>query len=224
MAYSKKMKKVLITGASRGIGFATAKRFLKEGYFVVGTSTSGSVPIKGQNFVSVKLRLDDPKSISSAADEIRQKCKTLDILVNNAGMSLEPDANKMDLGILRKVLEVNLIGLIDFTERILPLMNRGGQIVNISSMMASLSSFDNGICPAYRISKTAVNMYTRTLADRLKDKDITVSSFDPGWVRTDMGGREAPRDPEVPAKEIFELVNSNPESGYFWFEGKKRSW
>jgi NAD(P)-dependent dehydrogenase (short-subunit alcohol dehydrogenase family) len=67
-------------------------------------------------------------------------------------------------------------------------------------------------------------MYTRTLASRLKDRNITVSSFDPGWVKTDMGGKGALREPSEPAEELFELATSKVESGYFWHQGRKKAW
>ena len=67
-------------------------------------------------------------------------------------------------------------------------------------------------------------MYGRTLAFRLEAKNITVSIVDPGWVKTDMGGRGATRDPKLPAKEIFELATSTVPTGRFWYEGKERSW
>lgn len=65
-------------------------------------------------------------------------------------------------------------------------------------------------------------MYLKTLADRLKN--ITVSAFDPGWVKTDMGGPQAPREPEFPAKELYELVTRSHPTGNFWFAGRIRPW
>lgn len=218
------MKKVLITGTSRGIGLALAKKFLEEGWFVIGTSTSGKCPINHKNFDCFTLDLVKKASISNFVKAVQQKYSPIDALVNNAGVALDLDGKKLDLGLLRKTLEVNLFGLVDLTEQLIPNIVSGGRIVNLSSMMGSLSKFGGGDSPAYRISKTALNMYTRTLADRLKDKKITVSSVHPGWVRTDMGGSNAPKLPDIPAKEIFELVNSDIESGYFWYEGKKHPW
>lgn len=129
---------------------------------------------------------------------------------------------------LRKTLQVNLVGTIDFTERMLPLINQGGHIVNISSSAGSLAevgyeSHFPGHYPSYKISKTALNMYTRTLALRLKD-NIIVSSVHPGWVKTDMGGTEADITPEEAAEHIFGLAVSKPETGQFWFNGKKIPW
>jgi NAD(P)-dependent dehydrogenase (short-subunit alcohol dehydrogenase family) len=80
--------------------------------------------------------------------------------------------------------------------------------------------------PAYKISKCALNMYMRTLAARLKHEgtNIIVSSVHPGWVKTDMGGDEAPTTPEEAAENIYKLAVSRPETGQFWYNGKKYPW
>jgi NAD(P)-dependent dehydrogenase (short-subunit alcohol dehydrogenase family) len=79
--------------------------------------------------------------------------------------------------------------------------------------------------PCYKISKCALNMYTRTLASRLNEDKITVSSVHPGWVRTEMGGEDADMSPEEAAAHIYELAIKPPkESGQFWFKGEKMSW
>ena len=202
---------------------ATAKKFLDEGWFVLGASTKAVGTIKHANYKHYSLDLNNSKSIDNCAKRVLKNNSQIDVLINCAGTSLEPDeSNKFSIAALRKDLEVNLIGTIDFTERILPIIKPSGQILAVSSMMSSLVDFSGDDYPAYRISKTALNMYLRTLAYRLKN--ITVSAFDPGWVRTDMGGKDAPRDPKVPADEIYALTTKKHPTGKFWFEGKIRSW
>ena len=78
--------------------------------------------------------------------------------------------------------------------------------------------------PSYKISKAALNMYTRTLALRLKESDIIVSSVHPGWARTDMGGQDADISPEEAAEGIYGVATSKPETGQFWFRGKHLPW
>lgn len=78
--------------------------------------------------------------------------------------------------------------------------------------------------PAYRISKTALNMYTKTLASRLQKQEITVSSVHPGWVKTDMGGEDAPREPEEAANQIYKLATTPHETGLFWHDNDKFAW
>ena len=220
------MKNVLITGVSRGIGKALANKFLKEGYFVIGTSTTGKIDIKDNNIIAFKLDLSSSQNIQKCLDSIKKLNKKIDILINNAGIAPDKESNILDVRELRKTLEVNLIGIIDFTEKIIPLINEGGHILNAASSAGSLSrshEADDDFYPAYRISKAALNMYTRALAIHLKNK-ITVSSYHPGWVKTDMGGMEANIFPEEAASDIFNLAISKVESGQFWFKGKKFDW
>ncbi|MBS3115171.1 SDR family NAD(P)-dependent oxidoreductase [Candidatus Woesearchaeota archaeon] len=219
-------KNVLITGVSRGIGRALAEKFLMEGFFVIGTSTSGSSNIENKNLVVLQLDLSKPQSIKDCAINVESLNKKIDILINNAGVAFDIEDDRIDIDKLRKTLDINLIGLIDFTTKILPLINKGGHILNASSHAGSLSETDEDddyFYPAYRISKAALNMYSRTLAIQLKDK-ITVSSFHPGWVKTDMGGMDADMMPEEAAEYIYNLAVSKVKSGQFWFKGKKLEW
>lgn len=220
------MKNTIITGISRGIGKALAKRFLNEGFFVIGTSTSGSVDFQDKNLAVFQLDLSNQKSIKDCTNEIISLDKKIDILINNAGILVDKSEDKISINTLRKTLEINLIGTIDFTEKIIPIMNNGGHILNESSSAGSLSrnkEDDDYSYPSYRLSKTALNMYTRTLAIQLKNK-VTVSSFHPGWVKTDMGGMDADVTPEEAANHIYDLAVSKVETGQFWFEGKKFEW
>lgn len=220
------MKTVLITGVSRGIGKALTEKFLKEGHFVIGASTDGNCDIKNDNLKILKLDLSSPESISKCVNEIKSLNKKIDISINNAGVAFDTDLYTVNIEKLRKTLEVNLIGTIDFTERIIPMLSDNAHILNASSSAGSLTrtkELDDDQFPAYRISKTALNMYTRTLAIHLKDK-ITVSSFHPGWVKTDMGGSDAPMTTEESAGYIYDLAISKVETGQFWFKGEHMAW
>jgi NAD(P)-dependent dehydrogenase (short-subunit alcohol dehydrogenase family) len=109
----------------------------------------------------------------------------------------------------------------------IPNFNKNGQIINITSDWGSFSkkNFDE-FQPHYKMSKSALNMYTKLLAKRLKKQNKIVSSFDPGsgWTQTDMGGNDASRKPTEVANDIKKKLNKIPESGNFWHQGKIREW
>ena len=210
--------------ASRGIGLATAEKFLAEGWQVIGTSRSGRSSIDHPNFKAIKYDQSTPQGVVAGSGAVLKTVKSIDVLVNNAGILLDWEDERIEMKKLKRTLDVNLLGLVDFTERLVPKINKGGHIINISSMAASLNEPLGAMMPAYKISKAALNMYTEGLAASLSGK-ITVSSLDPGWVKTDMGGEDADRDPSEPADDIYKLATkSRIKTGQFWLEGKVRPW
>jgi len=218
------MKTVFITGINRGIGKGIAQRFLKEGYFVVGTSLDSNIDYLNYNLKSFKLDLYDDKSIEDCAKEVLVFGKNIDIYINNAGVLLDIDKISIDVDILRKTLQINLIGAIDLTQKLLPLINNGGHIVNISSSAGSMEDVHHTEYPAYKISKAGLNMFTSWLAFKLKDK-IKVSSVHPGRVNTEMAGWAGELSMEEAVGHIFDTaINKDLETGQFWFKGEKFIW
>lgn len=215
----------VITGSSRGIGLATVELLTSTADTkIIGSSTSGSHILNHLNFQCLKLDLSDSNSISEFVKNL--KGLKLDFIINNAGILLEDwESSQINLIQLKKSFEVNLFGTIEFTEKLLPLLNKNAHIINVTSDWGSFSeqNFD-AFQPHYKMSKAALNMYTKLLSKRLKEKYITVSSIDPGWTQTDMGGKEASRRPEEVAQDILNLLNSNVETGQFWHRGEIRNW
>lgn len=228
---NQKMKTIIITGASRGIGLATAKKFISEGWKVIGTYLKNKIPINSSDLISIKLDQGNPKSINQTLSEIKKLDISIDVLVNNAGIFLEQQQNTIDIKKIRETFNVNLFGLIEFTEGIMSLMKQGSHIVNIDSQYGAFSfPIDDETSTGYRLAKAALNMYTRILAFHCKKNGIIVSSLDPGWVKTDMGNSVATetekpdRYPEDSANDIYNLIIKNKESGHFWRLGQKRKW
>lgn len=218
------MKNILITGVSRGIGQALAKKFLDSGDFVIGTSISGQVSLEHNNLVFFPLDITKNDNVVELIDRVHELDKKIDILINNAGALFDENEDRVVIDKLRQTLEVNLIGTINFTEQILPLIKKpGGQIINMSSTAGSLALSLQPYYPSYKISKCALNMYTRTLASRLAD-EITVSSVHPGWVKTEMGGEDAEISPEEAAEYIYNLAIKPKESGNFWHKSEAMPW
>ncbi|MBI2473793.1 SDR family NAD(P)-dependent oxidoreductase [Candidatus Uhrbacteria bacterium] len=222
------MNTVFITGTDKGIGKALCEKFLAEGFFVIGTYFKEPALVHPQ-FLGIPLNLADARSISSCVSEIKAMGRTIDLLINNAGVLVDEDQTSVEIDRLRKTLDVNLIGTIDFTQQMLAHLASKSHIVNISSTAGSLSlvgkvSHFMGHYPAYKISKAALNMYTRVLALELADTGIIVSSVHPGWVKTDIGGQEATLTPQQAAEGIYAVATMRPESGGFWFAGEPLPW
>lgn len=224
------MQTVFITGIDKGIGRALMEHFLHEGFFVVGTYLIEPPQGNHEHFEALPLDLSKPESVVACVQAFATQDKKIDILINNAGVMLDESETHVVIEKLRGTLEVNLIGTIGFTEQMLSHIASGGHIVNISSTAGSLEDTDHNIShfpghyPAYKISKAALNMYTRTLAMRLKKENITVSSVHPGWVQTDMGGYEAAITPQEAAEGVFETAIARPETGQFWYKDTHVPW
>ena len=224
------MSTVFITGLGRGIGKLLAQKFLEQGHKVYGTSTSGTTNVKDKNLHCFKLDLRSSESIVYCVEEIKETGFTFELLINNAGVLLDEDETSLIPELLRQTLEVNLIGTTDFTERMLPFIEKGGHVVMLSSSAGSIERTGNMASrypsqyPAYKISKAALNMYTRTLALRMNEKEIIVSSIHPGWARTDMGGEDATISPEQAAETVYKIAMSRPETGQFWSSEGRLSW
>lgn len=211
-------KKVLITGGNRGVGLALVNKFLSEGYQVIATSRNGKIEtINHPNLFVLPLEITSQVAINNVVSEIEKKFHSIDILINNAGVGLDLDENHPVIDIVKTTFETNVFGLLNFTEACLDLINDNGTIFNISSVMGMLNR--EKIVPnatAYRMSKSAVNMYTKTLSARLQERSIKVLSIHPGWVKTDMGGQDADITPEFSANGIFELYEKDLPTGTFW--------
>ncbi|HEU5004628.1 MAG TPA: SDR family NAD(P)-dependent oxidoreductase [Candidatus Saccharimonadales bacterium] len=225
------MKTVVITGSSRGIGLATAQLFLDKGWRVIGTFNKTAIPLQHKNLIRVRLDLSQPKDIAGTAKSITEHSSHIDALINNAGVALDQKSEGIDIDVIRKTFEVNLFNLVDLTQRLVPLMAKGAHVINIDSNYGAQSlPIDDDTHVGYRLSKAALNMYTRILAFHLKGQGVIISSLDPGWVRTDMGYEagddvfQPDREADEVAQDIYDIVQTVKESGFFWRFGQKREW
>ena len=212
-------KTVLITGASKGIGLMLAKKFLEKGFKVIGTSTSGKIEgIVNENFKVLQLGLSDFKSIETLKKTIDEKGTIIDILLNNAGIGPDLHTTIPEKISFKKTFDVNVTGTTFLTESLIENINKGGKIINVTSKMGSIELCERIDSVAYRMSKTALNMYTKILSNRLGEK-IKVASIHPGWVKTTIAKNniaEAPLTPEESANGIFNFVMSDFRTGIFW--------
>jgi NAD(P)-dependent dehydrogenase (short-subunit alcohol dehydrogenase family) len=217
----------LVSGGNRGIGREVAKELAQLGYQVVIGSRDLAKGEKaarevGDDVVARELDVTDAESIRRCIDSIAEEFGRLDVLVNNAGIvggGWRTSAVDVDLDDVRDTLDTNLFGAWRLTQAALPLMRRNGygRIVNLSSGMGQLSDM-GGHSPGYRVSKTGLNALTRILTAELESENVLVNSCCPGWVRTDMGGRSAPRSLEEGADTpvwLATLPDDGPRGGFF---------
>lgn len=224
---------VLITGASRGIGFAAARELVRRGAHVflasrrLESATDAAARL-GAGATPVALDPTDPASIAAAVGQVQREAGGLDVLVNNAAVLLDAHGTIFDLQAetLRATLEANLIGPLQVTQGFLPLLRQSDRprVINVSSGAGQLDGGASVWAPAYSISKTALNMLTQQLSGALPG--VAVNSICPGWCRTEMGGAEAPRTPEQGADTLVWLAVEAPQesSGGFWRDRQPFPW
>ena len=185
----------IITGGSRGIGYATAQRFLEEGATVILCASSEATATKAVNSLREEFPggtvegiwpdLADRAQVTEAFDAVAKKYGRIDILVNNAGISDSTPLDKYTEELFDKVMDLNVKGVFNCTRAVTDIMTRqeSGVILNTSSMV-SVYGQPSGM--AYPVSKFAVNGMTRSLARELGPRGIRVNAVAPGITETDM--------------------------------------
>ena len=227
----------IVTGANRGIGFEVARQLAEKGVHVVLTSRDkekGQTAIEQLQQISYpvefhQLDVTDPSSIETLKNFLQQKFNKIDILINNAGIFPSGINNlsifDIKINTIRETMETNIYGPLQLIQAIVPIMAHNCRIINVSSSMGQLNQMDSGY-PAYRISKTALNVITKLVAEELKENtNISINSVCPGWVKTDMGGPRAPKSVTEGADTIVWLaLMDNPPTGGFFRDRQKIEW
>jgi len=239
-------KIALVTGATRGIGLETVRQLAETGVHVLlagrnrDKAVEAALQLQRQGLLVEAIALDvtDSASIAAAAQEIERRHGKLDILVNNAGIMAD-DADKgvsgQSIATWRKTFDTNLFGAIETTQAFLPLIRKSdaGRIVNVSSLLGSISEHQNpasfiyefkGV-PSYNVSKSAVNAWTVHLAHDLKDTGIKVNTIHPGYVKTDMNKAGDQQNGELEVADgartsvrLALIDNAGPTGGYYYFD------
>ncbi len=227
----------IVTGANRGIGLEISRQLVREGIRVVmgardpAKGARACASLKARELaVSHALDVNDTRSVRRFVEFVEREFGAPAILVNNAGTYPEASDSTVvgsKTSIWRETFETNLFGAVRMCREVVPLMQRVayGRIVNLSSGLGQLSKMGAG-GPAYRVSKAALNALTATLAAEVKASGILVNAMSPGWVRTDMGGADAPRDVAEGADTAVWLATlpSSGPTGQFFRDRKPIPW
>ena len=227
----------LVTGANKGIGVAMVRQLARTGMTVwlgarnVGLGDAAAATLRGDGLDVrfVELDLDRPATIADAASTIGAAHGGLDVLVNNAGIADPEDGppSQASVDAVRRIMEVNFIGMLAVTQAMLPLLRRApaARIVNLSSGLGSITwnsdpawSFAAVKLIGYNASKAAVNMLTVQLAYELRDTPIKVNAANPGYTATDLNAHRGNQTLEEGAAEPVRLAllpSDGPTGGFF---------
>lgn len=173
----------LVTGASSGIGRATAERLAQAGYKVYGTSRCGAGPGR-QPFEMLALDVTDDASVQAAVRTLIEREGRIDLLVNNAGFGVAPaGAEESSLEQAQAIFDTNFFGVVRMTRAVVPHMRRqaGGRIINIGSVLGFLPMPYGAL---YAATKHAVEGYSESLDHELRSRGIRVSVIEPAYTKT----------------------------------------
>jgi NAD(P)-dependent dehydrogenase (short-subunit alcohol dehydrogenase family) len=231
------MPAVLITGASRGLGFEFAKQYAVEGWRVIACcrKPEDAIALKklapsARDMVSVvAMDVADNDTVRNAA--LTLKDVVVDILINSAGIAGVPQQStgQIDYASWARVLDVNTMGPLRVLEAFTDNLARSERrlVVTITSGMGSLADNTSGGSIAYRSSKAAVNMVMRSAAIDLAPRGITCVLINPGWVKTDMGGPDATLSPQQSVsamRRLIETLGPNDSGKFYNYDGREYPW
>ncbi|RZM12250.1 MAG: SDR family oxidoreductase [Pedobacter sp.] len=233
------MKTVLITGANKSIGFESARQLLKAGYHVYlgsrsrekGEEAVEALKSEGHvNVEAIQIDVTNQASVDAARAEIGKKTTVLDVLINNAGISGVAPQKALDSAVenFKEVYDTNVYGVVRVTQAFIDLLNNSPEprIVMVSSSVGSLALqsdpnwqfYDHAKFAVYSSSKSALNMYTLTLAYELKDTPFKVNAIDPGYTKTDFNNNQGFGTVEDAAARVVKYAlidNEGPTGKYF---------
>ena len=219
------MPSVAIVGASRGIGREFVRQYLGEGWRVHASARSARDldALLAAGAITHRADVTDEGSLAAMAAAIGEP---LDLLVVNAGVgSRELRLAEIDPASWTRVMETNALGPLLAARTVGTRVRDGGKLVALTSLMGSIADNGAGGAWSYRMSKAALNMGFSCLAIELRPRGVNVAVLHPGWVRTDMGGDQAPLSPEGSVAGMRRVIDGLTSSGgFFNYTGQPLPW
>jgi NAD(P)-dependent dehydrogenase (short-subunit alcohol dehydrogenase family) len=220
--------RILLTGASRGVGLETVKLFCLEGAQVLGIARDAAklAALKQAHagFEFLQGDVADKALPAKAAAAAQARWGALDLLINNAALQQWNEGFHAEPAeVLESIFQANVFGPHRLIQALLPLLEKGKspRIINVSSGAGTLRSLKSDFSmPNYRLSKFALNGLTLLHAGDLKGR-VDINCLDPGWLKTDMGGSSAPGEPKDGAQRMLELALMPPGSSGGFYYGNK---
>jgi short-subunit dehydrogenase len=217
------MKRIIITGTSRGIGYELAKQCAMAGHQVLALSRNAEPcsSLSMQNLTAFSFDITDQSHFQKVADFIESDWESVDILINNAGALLNKPFAETTAGDFEAVYKVNVFGVVELTRTVLPFMKKGSHVVTISSMGGIQGSMKFPGLSAYSSSKGAVITWSELLAEEYKEQGIAFNVLALGAVQTEMleeafPGFQAPLTPVQMADYLFNFALT----GHQFYNGK----
>ena len=200
------MPTVVITGANRGIGLELARQFKQRGDDVVAACRESSKELTKLDVEVIEgVDVTEDGSVGELAKALGDR--TVDVLVNCAGILSDESLSDLDFDRMRRQFEVNSLGPLRVTAALRGNLGKGSKVAIITSRMGSIADNTSGGRYGYRMSKTAVNMAGRSLAQDLREAGVAVVILHPGFVRTEMTGGQGLIDPPESAAGLIARID-----------------
>jgi NAD(P)-dependent dehydrogenase (short-subunit alcohol dehydrogenase family) len=217
------MGTALVTGANRGIGLELVKQLRDRGDTVIAACRKASAELKALGVrVEANVDVTSDSAVHALADRLART--PVDLLVHNAGILSREHLDALDFDAIRRQFEVNALGPLRTTAALLGNLARGSKVAIVTSRMGSIGDNTSGGYYGYRMSKSAVNMAGASLARDLKPRGIAVVLIHPGFVRTEMTGRQGNIDAKDAARDMLARIDALTldTSGTLWHAGGER--
>jgi NAD(P)-dependent dehydrogenase (short-subunit alcohol dehydrogenase family) len=218
------MPAVLITGTNRGIGLEFARQYAADGWDVVATARQSSPELDALGVRVAQLDMLDLDAVVA----LGSRTERLDLLIANAGTWIPEQAQTAEDGrAWTEMLTTNIVAPYLLAKSVLPrVAETKGKLIALTSGMGSIAESSGGYVP-YRSSKAALNMAWHSLAIEVKRQGVVAAMLDPGWVKTRMGGANAPTPPEqsvVEMRRLIERLGPDESGGFFHRDGSRHQW